>query len=99
MLLCPLLWPLQALAKGAETYARASRQQRAGRGGPVSATDALPAKLAAQQLSSLAGMSRKVQEAIQHSQRVFEHQAEMVERAVLQQAFYVRSVVWKVPCA
>lgn len=34
-------------------------------------------------------MSRKVQEAILHSQRVFERQAAMVEQAVVQRAFYV----------
>jgi hypothetical protein len=56
----------------------------------VSAADALPARLAVQQLGSLAGMSRKVQEAILHSQRVFERQAGVVEQAVLARAFCVR---------
>ena len=55
----------------------------------VSAADALPARLAAQQLGSLAGMSRQVQEAILHSQRLCERQASVVEQAVLARAFYV----------
>lgn len=79
----------QALANGAESYARAAQLHKMGCGGPVTMTDALPAKLAAQQLNSLAGMSKKVQEAILQSQRIFEHQAQMVEHAVLQRSFYV----------
>lgn len=55
----------------------------------MSASDALPARLAAQQLGSLVGMSRKVQEAILCSQEAFERQAEVVERAVLARSFYV----------
>ncbi|GAB4817202.1 hypothetical protein N2152v2_004248 [Parachlorella kessleri] len=83
---------MQALAQGADIYGKASRQRSHGQGsGPLSAADALPAKLAAQQLSSLAGMSAKVQAAIMHSQRVFERQALAVEQAVLQRAFYA----WK----
>lgn len=73
----------QELAASADGYSCAVRAQRTGRG-PVSSTDALPARLAVQQLSSLAGMSNKVRLAILHSQRLFERQAEMVERAVLQ---------------
>ena len=81
---------MQALAQGADIYGKASRLRSYGQGsGPLSAADALPAKLAAQQLSSLAGMSAKVQAAIMHSQRVFERQAKAVEQAVLQRAFYV----------
>ncbi|PRW45153.1 centriole proteome [Chlorella sorokiniana] len=63
------------------------RQQLRGRGS-LSATDALPARLAAQQLASLAGMSRKVQEALLHSQAVFQRQASVVEQAVLARAFW-----------
>ena len=80
---------LQALAdKAAEGYGwRALQQQRQGRGeGPVqrrrSVVDALPARLAAQQLS-------RVQQAILQSQRAFERQAEAVEQAVLARSFYV----------
>lgn len=50
---------MQRLAAQSEAYGRAMRQQLRGRG-PVSATDELQARLAAQQLASLAGMSRKV---------------------------------------
>ena len=50
---------MERLAAQASAYGHAMRQQLLGRG-PVSATDALPARLAAQQLGSLAGMSRKV---------------------------------------
>ena len=81
---------VQALASSADAYAHHARQQRMGRG-PVSSTDALPARLAAQQLGSLAGMSRKVQTAILHSQRVFEHQARQVECAIMQRCF----IGWK----
>lgn len=50
---------MERLAAQATAYGHAMRQQLRGRGA-VSATDALPARLAAQQLASLAGMSRKV---------------------------------------
>ncbi len=50
---------IERLAAQATAYGHAMRQQLRGKG-PVSATDALPARLAAQQLASLAGMSRKV---------------------------------------
>lgn len=55
----------------------------------ASAGDALPARLAAQHLGSLAGMSRRVQEALMHSQRLLERQAAVVEQAVLARAFFV----------
>lgn len=45
--------------------------------------DDLPMRLAAEQLHALAGMSQKVQEAIVHSQKAFEHQHLLAGRALL----------------
>jgi hypothetical protein len=89
---------LQALEVEADGYGRTANLQRQGRSAGVSAADALPARLAAQHLSSLAGMSRKVQDAILRSQRVFERQAATVERAAQARAFYVR-LLWLKPGA
>lgn len=55
----------------------------------LSVAAALPSRLAAQHLDSLAGMGRKVQEAIAHSQRLLEQQAAVVEQAVQARAFNV----------
>ncbi|KAL4433246.1 hypothetical protein ABPG77_003294 [Micractinium sp. CCAP 211/92] len=79
---------LQALVS-AEGSPQRSQHDVSGRGPrSLSAAAALPSRLAAQQLDGLAGMGRKVQEAIGHSQRLLEQQAALVELAVLARSFY-----------
>lgn len=71
---------MERLADQATAYGHAMRLQLQGRGA-VSATAALPARLAAQQLASLAGMSRKVRqfsmEAVEPSLLAMLHTARM----------------------
>jgi hypothetical protein len=56
----------------------------------ISPGSAQPSRLAAQQLASLAGLSQQAQQALLHSQLLFEQQAAVVEQAVLARVFYVR---------
>ncbi|KAL4448368.1 hypothetical protein ABPG75_005587 [Micractinium tetrahymenae] len=82
------LQALEALPALSDSPEPSMRQQRTRGPRLLSAAAALPSRLAAQQLDSLAGMSRKVQEAIVHSQRLLERQAAVVEQAVMARAFY-----------
>lgn len=76
----------QVLAAEAEQYGRsAAAMERHGTVGDARGAD-LPSRLAAQQMGALAGMSLKVQEALLHSQRMFQQRVAHQERALLHAA-------------
>eukprot|EP00891_Asterochloris_glomerata_P005550 jgi/Astpho2/5550/Aster-02810 len=81
-------WDLEegfrSLAYHSSLYCRAQAMRKDGKT-PANhgMVDDLPVRLAAEQLHTLAGMSQKVQEAIQHSRKVFEHQQLLSERGLL----------------
>lgn len=75
---------LQSLAYHSALYSRAQAMRKNGESpANMGMADDLPVRLAAEQLHALAGMSQKVQEAIVHSQKAFEHQHLLAGRALL----------------
>ena len=75
---------LQSLAYHSALYSRAQAMRKNGESpANMGMADDLPMRLAAEQLHALAGMSQKVQEAIVHSQKAFEHQHLLAGRALL----------------
>ncbi|KAL3152452.1 hypothetical protein ABBQ32_001497 [Trebouxia sp. C0010 RCD-2024] len=74
----------QSLAYHSGLYSRAQAMRKNGQSpANMGMADDLPMRLAAEQLHALAGMSQKVQEAIVHSQKTFEHQHLLAGRALL----------------
>ncbi len=79
-----MLLLLQSLAYHSALYSRAQAMRKNGESpANMGMADDLPMRLAAEQLHALAGMSQKVQEAIVHSQKAFEHQHLLAGRALL----------------
>ena len=75
---------MQSLAYHSALYSRAQAMRKNGQSpANMGMADDLPMRLAAEQLHALAGMSQKVQEAIVHSQKAFEHQHLLAGRALL----------------
>lgn len=75
---------MQTLAYHSALYSRAQAMRKNGEApANMGMADDLPMRLAAEQLHALAGMSQKVQEAIVHSQKAFEHQHLLAGRALL----------------
>ncbi|DBA91048.1 TPA: hypothetical protein ACH3X2_004154 [Trebouxia sp. C0005] len=74
----------KSLAYHSALYSRAQAMRKNGESpANMGIADDLPMRLAAEQLHALAGMSQKVQEAIVHSQKAFEHQHLLAGRALL----------------
>ncbi|KAI8467365.1 MAG: hypothetical protein J3K34DRAFT_395113 [Monoraphidium minutum] len=78
----------QALAHGAAQFGRAMALRRDGTAPAArGVSDDLPTRLAYQQLSVLAGMAGKVQDAILHNKRIFEQRMAQEERSLARRAF------------
>ncbi|KAF8067181.1 hypothetical protein HT031_002228 [Scenedesmus sp. PABB004] len=76
----------RALAYSAGVYGRGSALRRGGAAPAAGHADDLPTRIAYQQLSALAGMAGKVQEAILHNKRIFEQRMLQHDAALLRQA-------------
>ncbi|KIY99883.1 centriole proteome protein [Monoraphidium neglectum] len=78
----------EALAYNAAQFGRAQALRRDGTAPAArGVSDDLPTRMAFQQLSVLAGMAGKVQDAIEHNKRIFEQRLIMQERSLLKKAF------------
>ncbi|KAF8067176.1 hypothetical protein HT031_002223 [Scenedesmus sp. PABB004] len=76
----------EALAYSAGVYGRGAALRRGGAAPAAGHADDLPTRIAYQQLSALAGMAGKVQEAILHNKRIFEQRMLQHDAALLRQA-------------
>ncbi|KAK9826629.1 hypothetical protein WJX74_006747 [Apatococcus lobatus] len=77
------------LAYQSERYGAGQRMRRQGlHPANLGMADDLPSRLAAEQLSTLAGMSQKVQQALLHSKEVLLHQLLVKDRALKKRSFH-----------
>jgi hypothetical protein len=80
---------VQTLAYNAGLFGRAQALRRGGKAPKtLGIADDLPDRFAFQQLQQLAGMARKVQDAIQHNKRVFEQRVLSEDMQIKKKVFH-----------